>query len=109
MPRGLLGMLVLVAVVERFSARHDLELSTTVTRNTRFAALGAEREASDCEVLCFGDSQVKLGVDPRVIEDSLGVRAFNLAILSAPPPASYFLLRCASRPGPGPRPWWWAT
>jgi hypothetical protein len=101
-PWGLLGTLVLVAVVERFSARHDLELSTILTRNTRFAVQGAEREAAECEVLCFGDSQVKLGVDPKVLEDSLHVRAFNLAILSAPPPASYFLLRRALEAGARP-------
>jgi hypothetical protein len=45
------------------------------------------------EVLCFGDSLIKLGILPRVLEDRHGLSAYNFAVLGGQAPSSYFLLR----------------
>ncbi|HEV3121033.1 MAG TPA: hypothetical protein VGY53_03985, partial [Isosphaeraceae bacterium] len=95
-------MLCLVGLVEGALAERELLLATAVTANSRFAAQMAQREGPACGILAFGDSQVKCGILPAVLEDRLGLRAFNLAILASPPPASYFLLRRAL--GAGARP-----
>src|SRR5579864_4449265 len=80
-PSGLVGMLCLIAAVESLMERHEQSLTTVVAANSRFAARKAETEATSCRLLVFGDSQVKCGVDPKIIEDCLNVRAYNLAIL----------------------------
>ncbi len=46
---------------------------------------------------------VKLGVLPRVIEDSLGLSAYNLAVLAGQPASSCFLFRQLLESGHRPR------
>src|SRR5262249_34595359 len=70
-------------------------------RTTGRAASGNEVRRS--EVLCFGDSLVKHGIYPLILEASLGRPAFNLAIPAGPPPASSFLLRRALAAGAKPK------
>src|SRR5262249_9760729 len=65
----------------------------------RTAARAARREARRAEVLCFGDSLVKLGVLPRVLERRTGRSAYNLATQGSPAPAPFFLLRRALEAG----------
>src|SRR3954447_9395190 len=81
-PWGFLGMLGLMALVELALARHGLAPS-----NWRASGRAASGKAVGCEVLCFGDSQVKLGLLPRVIEQRLGRPAYNLAIVGGQAPA----------------------
>jgi hypothetical protein len=69
----------------------------------RYAAADAVREARRCDVLCFGDSQVQVQVLPRVLQESLGGKAFNLALPAGPPSASFFQLQKALRAGARPR------
>jgi hypothetical protein len=64
------------------------------------AARGLE---ADSDVLCFGDSVIKLGILPRVLEDRLGVSAYNLGVLGGQAPTSYFLLRRVLEQGIRPR------
>jgi hypothetical protein len=90
-PRGLLGMLVLLAAVERWLAWHDVhfsEMGPVCWRRSRWAA---EHECQS-KIFCFGTSLSKSGLLPRVIEDRTGKRAYNLAVFSGPMPASFFLL-----------------
>jgi hypothetical protein len=62
----------------------------------------ADHEAR-ADILCFGDSLVKLGVLPSVIEDRLGLSAYNLAVLAGQPASSFFLFRRALESGQRPR------
>ena len=101
LPWGLLGMLALVAGIERFVARHDLDFTTLGAENMKFTAV-ASRGGAGYDVLCFGDSLVKYGIVPRAIEAGTGGRAFNLASAGATPPASYFMLRRAIMAGARP-------
>src|SRR5262249_35519035 len=101
-PWGLLGMVGLIIAVESFVARHDLDFTPWGSAAWSASPEAARREAPSCEVLCFGDSLVKLGVLPRVIEGVTGKRAYNLSICAAQAPASYFLLRRGLEAGAKP-------
>jgi hypothetical protein len=105
MPVGLIGMLGLIVAVEQFLAARALEFTgNSVLLDWRTTGRAASsREVRRSEVLCFGDSLVKHGIYPPILEASLGRPAFNLAIPAAPPPASYFLLRRALDAGARPR------
>ena len=66
------------------------------------AGRAARDEAAACKVLCFGDSLVKYGLQPRVLEARLGRPVRSLALSSGSAPASYFLLRRALEGGARP-------
>ena len=105
-PRGLLGMLLLLALGEgvvRWAEPGLNGIEPWDWRRTGQAAAQAP-EVKQSAVLCFGDSLVKLGVQPRVLAESLGPgkRAYNLALCAGRAPASYFLFRRAIAAGARP-------
>lgn len=102
-PLGLLGMLALLAAVEGYFARHDLDCMTIANWDARFARAAAGRDGPASEVLYLGDSLIKMGVVPSAIEARSGLRGYNLALSGGQPPASYFLLRRAIEAGAHPR------
>src|SRR4051794_21402234 len=79
-PMGLLGMLGLVAVVELFVARHPLDFSDPVSLSWELSAQGARSEAPGSAILAVGDSLVKHGVIPAVVEARTGLRTCNLGV-----------------------------
>jgi hypothetical protein len=97
-----LGCVLLIAPIEHLVARHDLLLNTAFSVAARGAGLMARGEATECDILCLGDSLVKLGVVPRVLENALGRPAWNIAVPGGQPPGSFFLLRRALRKGAQP-------
>src|SRR3954454_13511137 len=101
-PWGLFGMLALVWVGEQQFARRERYDTNLVALAWKHSGLAAGNRAPRCEILCFGDSVVKYGILPRVIEDRLGKKAFNLAVCCGPPAAHYFLLRRALDAGANP-------
>ena len=104
-PWGLVGMLGLIVAAESVFASHALELTgdagRLAWRVTGRAAGGEAARRSD--VLCFGDSLVKLGMPTRVLEDSVGRPAFNLALAAGRAPMTYLLLRRALDAGAEPK------
>jgi hypothetical protein len=102
-PSGLLGMIGLVVLIEIGLSRLEPRLIPLVASDWRETGEAARTESRGVDLLCFGDSQVKMGVVPTVLERELGLTAYNLAVLGGPPPQSYFLLRRAydsgARPG----------
>ena len=97
-------MLVLVVPIERFMAAHRFGFTGNAqVLAWRMSAAAIRGEAARAEVLCFGDSLVKFGVLPRVLEAGLGRTAYNVAIPGAQPAASYVLLRRALASGARPR------
>ena len=103
-PAGLIGMLALVVGVERFVADHPFGFMGDPQRLAwRMSERAIRGEAARAEVLCLGDSLVKFGILPRVLEAGLGRSAYNLAIPGAQPAASYFLFRRALTSGARPR------
>jgi len=102
MPWGLIGMIGLMAGVERFVERGGMDFQDVGDWAGRAVVRAASRDAKRFDLLCFGDSQVKLGVIPRVIHERTGLTAYNLANSGGQAPASYFLLRRALDSGARP-------
>lgn len=102
-PRGLLGMLALVGAVELFLLDRDDHYTPDLPASWRHAAAASTREATRADVLCFGDSMVKFGVLPTVLDEALGKRSYNLALHAGPPSAAYFLLHRVIEAGANPR------
>src|SRR3954454_16127658 len=66
-PAGLLGMILLVAAVERYVDRHSLDFANVAAANWG-SAESLARKARGCEVLCLGSSLTTNGVLPRILE-----------------------------------------
>ena len=96
-------MLVLVAAIEATVANHRADFAPPWAEDWRFSAWAAERKAPECTVLCFGDSLIKYGVLPRVIEAKTGLKTYNLATSGGTIPSAYFLLRRALDAGAKPK------
>jgi hypothetical protein len=101
-PWGLLGMLGLIVALETAVARRGLDFMATSTSSWVLSARAAEAEAPGRRVLCLGDSLVKHGVLPRLVEDRTGRATYNLSVCAAQSPATYFLLRRALTAGARP-------
>jgi hypothetical protein len=95
--------MALVAAAEASLARRELDLGPLAAMNWGLSGVEAAREAVGAEILCLGDSQVKCGIAPAVLRDRLGLTAYNLGAIGAPPPAAYFLLVRALAAGARPR------
>ena len=54
-----------------------------------------QTESPGCDLLCLGDSLIKHGLVPGVIEKRTGLRTVNLSAARAPALLTYFLLRRA--------------
>jgi hypothetical protein len=100
-PWGIAGALALVVLVESRVGRRDLHLTHELTTGYRASGEAASR-VGDCRLLCLGDSLIKHGVAPRVLEERLGLRAYNLASAGGVAPLTYFLLRRALDSGARP-------
>jgi hypothetical protein len=104
-PAGLIGAIGLILLLEGPIAR----LPVHPDPRTRLAAswANASREAtgpeSRADILCLGDSQIKLGIVPRILEARLGQSVYNLAVLGGQPPTSHYLLRGVLDRGHHPR------
>jgi hypothetical protein len=103
MPWGLVGMALLVAMVEACLERRAVDNTPWGTWAWRVTGNSVNKHAVGCDVLCFGDSLIKLGIIPGVIRERLGVEAYNFSICAAQAPASFFLLRRALESGARPR------
>ena len=96
-------MLALVAAVELTVAGLRDDLIRPLGESWRFAARAAETKAVGSDLLGFGDSLVKYGVLPKVIEAKAGLRAYSLTCSGGTAPSAYFLLRKALDAGARPR------
>jgi hypothetical protein len=96
-------MLLILVVIECALARHELELAGSTRLASMLGAQAAQHEAPRADVLYLGDSLMKHGVQPKVIESLASLRGFNLALPGAQPPVTYFMLRRAHRAGARPK------
>jgi hypothetical protein len=103
LPMGLAGMLVLLVVVESRITRNRLDFASTGPDfEWREASRAASGDAAGRQVLCYGDSLVKMGVAPRVIERRINRTAYNLGIGGGQAPATFYLFRQALAAGARP-------
>ena len=101
-PSGFLGMMFLVFLVESWICTHDLNFIPTSTLSWRLAFDAIPREAATCEIACFGDSLVKIGVIPAVIQEITGRPTYNFAMAQAPAIATDFAFRRLLKSGGRP-------
>lgn len=103
-PLGLLGALALVLAFEFHVERHAIDYQGGGHWSYRIAAGKARSEARrQDQVLFFGDSLMRLGIVPTVVEAEAGLRGYNFAQTGGQAPGSYFLLRQALDHGARPR------
>jgi len=88
-------MLVLVFGLESCLEKIGMDYADFVVRDWQKSRVEIQRDLGGYQVLCFGDSQIKMGVVPQVIEARTGLRTHNFALVGGQAPASYFLLRRA--------------
>ena len=96
-------MIVLIAAIEGWIETHRVELTNLGSASWRWGSDAVWRRSEGRELLCFGDSLMKTGVAPRVLERKTGLKAYNFAVHGAQPPATYFLLRRALAAGATPK------
>src|SRR5580693_6853269 len=101
-PWGLLGAILIVAAVEASLVRHADALVDNLAFGCLFAGPAARVEAPECDILFLGDSLAKHALIPRLIEEGAGRRGYNLAVASAPAPATFFLFERALDAGVRP-------
>ncbi len=102
-PWGVAGMIVLVAAIECFVSRNRLDFTDPVSLSWRYSAASVTTESPGCDLLCLGDSLIKHGLLPGVIEEETGRRTLNLSAARAPALLTYFFLRRALDAGARPR------
>ena len=83
-PRGLLGMLALVFMIEGSLDRRAADFTPWGTWAWRHSGAMLGRKAPGSEVLCFGDSLIKFGVVPRVLEERRARRGLQPGRLQRP-------------------------
>lgn len=92
-PSGLIGSMLLVVAVERSFGPTIADLMSETVDCWRYSATSARTIATRCEILGFGDSLMKFGFQPRVIEARTGRSAFNLAVYGGPPSQDFLSLQ----------------
>ena len=102
-PWGVAGMIGLIVAIECFVARNWLDFTDPVSLSWRYSAAAIQTESRGCDLLCLGDSLIKHGLLPGVIEEGTGRRTANLSAARAPTLLTYFLLRRALDAGARPR------
>lgn len=93
MPRGFLGMLALVLAFELFLKAHDHEFRDVAQWNFSVSRRQAESAKGKYDLVCFGDSVMKMAVIPKIIDAKLGRHSYNMAVCGSQAPETFFLLR----------------
>lgn len=101
-PWGLVGTIGLVALAEAFVAGCPFDFLDMDDWAYRNNAKTAAKRGAGYDLLCLGDSLVKLGVVPRAVRERSGLRTINLAVSGSQAPATHVLLERAL--GSGARP-----
>lgn len=100
---GLLGMLLLTGIIEKAAFRNNPRFGNEHASNWAYVDRQLGRKTQGREILCLGDSLVKLGILPSVLSERTGKSAYNAALFSGATPASYFVLCRALAQGARPK------
>jgi hypothetical protein len=102
-PWGLIGAVALAAGVETGVARLRPVLETEWAADRRATLERAGTRVAGCGVLVLGDSQLKFGVLPSLLERTTGLTTATLAVHGGHPAECLALLRRAIHTGARPR------
>ncbi len=103
LPAAFLAALALIASIERHLEGQSYPPIDKPEIAWHFAAEASVGRVAERDVLIFGDSIAKLGVQPLVLESILGRGAYNLAVPGGQAAASAFLLDRALQSGARPK------
>jgi hypothetical protein len=101
--RAVLGMLALIFLIERSIARNTLDFRDLTSWVTAQAAEQTRVSAVSSELLILGDSLVKFGVQPKVVESRTGRPSYNLAIGAGSAVTTHYILERALEAGARPQ------
>ncbi len=97
-------MIALILALEWVGGRHNADgISPLVESSWCFAGKAASHKAKGAAVLAFGDSLVKYGISPPILQAGAGEPAYNLGAFGGPPALSYFMLRRVIESGGRPK------
>ena len=102
-PWGMVGMCGLLILIETFLSGHDLSFTAPWDWDWRTTGKLTARKQGKGDVLLFGDSLMKFGVMPKVIQQRSGRTAYNFALHTGQTPSSYFMFRRVLDAGNHPR------
>jgi hypothetical protein len=103
LPLGLIGMILLIQAIEGSFARRT-DLTTVYAADWKHTvAMIRHKDVTSSSILCFGTSLTRMGVSPRVMEETLYESVYNLALNAAQPFACYSMLRQTLEAGARPR------
>ena len=102
-PWGFLGMLALVVLAEWTLGRHDLDFTAPWHWDWRETGKLTAKKQGKAEILLFGDSLLKFGVMPRVIQDRAHRSSYNFALHTGQTSSSYFMLKRVLAAGHHPK------
>ena len=92
-PWGFLGMLGILVAIEWTLTRHDLDFTAPWHWDWRMSGKLTAKKQAGADVLLFGDSLLKFGVMPKVIQDRSGRTAYSFALHTGQTSSSYFMLK----------------
>ncbi len=92
-PWGCLGMLAFLILVEGTLGRHDLDFTAPWHWDWRVSGKLASKKQAGADVLLFGDSVLKFGVMPKVLQERSRLTAYNFALHTGQTSSSYFMLK----------------
>jgi hypothetical protein len=95
-------MLLLVLAVEAVLSPKLPSLTPPMAFDWQHTGRASRHEATRSQILVLGDSQLKYGLAPSVIESRLGRSCYNLALGQGQAPSTYFLLRRVLEAGARP-------
>ena len=95
-------MILLILVFEGYLTRNELRFSRLESHDWKTTAESVKAAGRSGGVFCFGDSQIKYGLLPLVMESRLGQPVECFAIQGGQAPSSFFLLRKAIEAGARP-------
>jgi hypothetical protein len=95
--------LALIVAIETCIVQFRWDTPTPATISWRLSGLAAKNEAVGCDVLIFGDSLVKHGLNARVFQDETGLKTYNLSVCACQSPANVVLLKRALNAGAKPK------
>jgi hypothetical protein len=95
-------MLALIAGAEWFVSRNALSFMNAAELDWMASGWATAKHGARFDILCFGDSMLKFGIAPRVLEAKLGRRVHSFALLDGKPALTYLLFRRAIAAGARP-------
>jgi hypothetical protein len=95
-------MLSIVCAVEWAIGSHRAEFLNTVSSTWAMSEQATREQSPKRDILCFGDSLLKFGFRPSVVDRRSGRSSYNLSMYGGCAPASFFLFRRAIESGARP-------